>query len=72
MGGFGEVWRISHTELEMEQALKMCLEANSAMVLKREEKTLGTNENVVKIEDSNTKREPYWIARIWRHRTNKK
>jgi formylglycine-generating enzyme required for sulfatase activity len=69
MGGFGEVWRISHTELEMEQALKMCLEPNSALVLKREEKTLGAlrkhlgnNENVVRIEDSNTKVDPYWIA----------
>ncbi len=68
MGGFGEIWRIEHRLLGY-QALKLCLEEQSGVFLRKELSTIATlcrqlanHRNIVTVLDANMDITPYWIA----------
>lgn len=68
-GGFGEVWKVVHRDLGDEFALKFCLDARSAAILKREAQSLLTlrqqlpeHPNIVRLVNLNLRDEPFWLA----------
>lgn len=67
MGGFGEVWKISHGEGFGEEAIKVCLEQHNRDMLKKETNNIIylkdnlIHENIVKVKDIYTGEEPYFI-----------